>query len=227
MSRVLIVMAKAPLPGLAKTRLQRETGLSLEDVARLADAFVRDTLAVCAAVDDARTLVCHAPPESAEWFRAVAPAAVLAPQVEGDLGQRMRAAFEVAFAGGATRAVMIGTDAPHLAASTLRTAFEALERADCVLGPAEDGGYVLIGLRRPCPGLLTDIAWSTDRVLEQTLERARDSGVRCEILPASFDVDGAADLERLARLLDAEPERCPETARVLAELGGRGGTPRG
>lgn len=222
MSRALIVLAKAPLPGFAKTRLQRETGIASADVARLAEAFVRDTLAVCAATEGARTLVCHAPPESADWFRAIAPGAGLAAQVDGDLGARMRAAFDRAFAGGATRAVMIGTDAPHLGADTVEAAFAALERADCVLAPAEDGGYVLIGLRRACPGILAGIAWSTSRVLEQTLERARELGVRCELLPAEFDVDGAADLERLARLVAAEPERCPHTARVLGSLAARG-----
>lgn len=130
----------------------------------------------------------------------------------------MRAAFDGAFAGGATRAVMIGTDAPHIAADTLSAAFDALERADCVLVPADDGGYCLIGLQRPRPELLDGIAWSTDVVLEQTLARAREAGIRCELLPASFDVDGAADLERLARLLAAEPERCPATAHVLDAL---------
>lgn len=217
-SRALVVMAKAPLAGYAKTRLQRETGLPPEAVARLAEAFLRDTLATCAEVSEARTILCHAPASSAEFFRAIAPDAELAAQAEGDLGARMRAAFDAAFAGGATRAVMIGTDSPHLTAETLRDAFAALDRSDCAIGPAEDGGYVLIGLSRARPELLLDIDWSTERVLEQTLARARAAGIVCELMPATFDVDGAADLDRLARFVDAQPRRCPATAQALAAL---------
>jgi rSAM/selenodomain-associated transferase 1 len=213
---VLILMAKAPLPGLAKSRLV-DGGLDPVLVARLADAFLRDTLDLCARADGARLLVAYAPRAAEAWFRTAAPSAELVPQVEGDLGTRIAAAFEAAFARGALRAIAIGTDTPHLPAERLSEAWAALESNDCVLGPASDGGYYLVGLRRPRPQLFAGIAWSTPRVLAETLERARALWLRTITLREESDVDERADLDRLSRALVAAPGRAPRTARVLRE----------
>jgi rSAM/selenodomain-associated transferase 1 len=217
--RALVVMAKAPLPGFAKTRLQRELGLADDEIARIAEAFLRDTLAACREASAAEIRVHFAPDDAAEVLRRIAPDVALVPQVDGDLGARMHAAIRAAFDAGSARVVVLGTDTPHVAAATLRSAFDALERAECVLGPAEDGGYWSIGLRSPRLLLFEGVEWSTPRVLQQTLQRALESGTSCIQLAPDYDVDGARDLARLARGIERGELRCDATARALAALG--------
>ncbi|MCC6406689.1 MAG: TIGR04282 family arsenosugar biosynthesis glycosyltransferase [Planctomycetes bacterium] len=217
-SSALIVIAKAPLRGFAKTRLVGERGLDADAVARLADAFVRDTLRACARVSGVRRVVCFAPREAEAYFRELAPDALLVPQGEGDLGARLSGAFDAVFASGATRAVLIGMDTPHVEPKLLERAFRELEHADCVLGPASDGGYYLIALRERRPEVFRRIEWSTPRALAQTLERAREAGLATVLIDEVFDVDGGADLARLEALLGADGEPCPRTARVLADV---------
>jgi hypothetical protein len=115
-------------------------------------------------------------------------------QSDGDLGRRLLAAFTAARDAGIGRAVMVGTDCPELQAAHLEQALQALGDHDLVLGPAADGGYYLIGARRPCPGLFRDMPWSTDRVLALTLARARDAGLRVRLLDLLRDLDTADDL---------------------------------
>ena len=116
------------------------------------------------------------------------------PQGEGDLGMRMEDAFRDAFSRGAGRVVLVGTDCPGLDAPVMRAAFAALRRKDLVLGPATDGGYWLIGLRRPVPALFAEMPWSTDSVLERTRERARSLGLSVHTLEPLPDVDRPEDL---------------------------------
>jgi rSAM/selenodomain-associated transferase 1 len=129
------------------------------------------------------------PAEAREWATHHARC-----QPEGDLGARMATAFEAAFAAGAGRVAVIGTDCPGLRASHLTQAFAELETADLVLGPATDGGYYLLGLREPRPELFANKTWSTDSVLADTLADARRLGLRVALLPELRDVDTAADL---------------------------------
>lgn len=216
--RLLVLLAKAPLPGLAKTRLVDGRAVDRALAARLAEAFVRDTLDLCLRAAGERVLVAYAPRESADWFRSAAPGAALCPQVDGDLGARIAAAFDAAFALDAERVVMIGADTPHLRPERIEAAYAALERHACVLGPAADGGYYLVGLRQPRPELFAGLAWSTPRVLAETLERAQASGLSVDLLPEEHDVDEIADLRRLARELAQDPQRCPRTAEILREV---------
>jgi len=116
------------------------------------------------------------------------------PQGEGDLGVRMESAFREAFSRGAGRVVLLGTDCPGLDATVMRAASTALRRKDLVLGPATDGGYWLIGLRRPAPALFADMPWSTDSVLARTLGRARSLGLSVRTLEPLPDVDRPEDL---------------------------------
>jgi rSAM/selenodomain-associated transferase 1 len=216
--KTLIVIAKAPLPGYAKTRLVGERGLDANAVAELADAFLRDTLRAIAGLADVDVQISFAPREAEARFRELAPRATLVPQVDGDFGARLDGAFRSAFARGATRAVLIGMDTPQIRAELCERAFAELERVDCVLGPARDGGYYLIALCEPRPALFTRIAWSTPRALTDTLARARESGLSTALLAELADVDDATDLARLERELAADGEPCPHTARVLAAL---------
>ena len=97
---------------------------------------------------------------------------------------------------GADRTVVIGTDCPALTAGHLERAFQALETSDAVLGPTHDGGYYLIGLRRPEPELFSEIAWSTEAVLTQTRSAADGLGLRVALLDTLHDLDNADDLHR-------------------------------
>jgi len=113
---------------------------------------------------------------------------------------------------------VIGADTPHLSPERVDEAFEALAAADCVLGPARDGGYYLIGLTAPRPGLFQGIAWGTAGVLGATLAAAADLGLRVACLREERDIDERADLEWLAERLLAAPGGCPHTAEVLRDL---------
>jgi uncharacterized protein len=116
------------------------------------------------------------------------------PQATGDLGERMRLAFQSAFGTGSKRVVTIGIDCPELDAATLAQAFLALQEHDLVLGPATDGGYYLIGLRSLIPELFSGIDWGTDQVFRQTIAVAEAKGLAIATLTPLTDVDRPEDL---------------------------------
>ena len=219
--RRLIIFAKAPLPGQAKTRLCPP--LRPEEAARLAESFLLDEVETFNQLEEVQVTVAYAPARGYEVFRRLLGDAFLpwlSPQSGGDLGERLLAAFR-----GACPAwwpvVVIGSDSPDLPPSLIERAFEALEadEADVVLGPTVDGGYYLVGMRQPHPHLFQDIPWSTDRVLETTLERLEERGLTGLTLPLWEDVDTIEDLERLReRLTDAPPLVAPRTRAVLRQL---------
>jgi rSAM/selenodomain-associated transferase 1 len=211
--RALVVVAKAPLPGVAKTRLAA-AGIGEVRAAALAKAFLRDTLEHCSRLRAERFLA-YDPASAHELFRAFDPAARLLPQGEGDLGARLARIVRAVFDAGAARALVLGADVPHLQPRWLEGAFERLEGAGAVLGPAEDGGYWLIGVRAPCDALFREIPWSTPAVASTTRERAREAGLELALAERTFDVDREPDLERLRRLLAADPARAPRTAQLL------------
>jgi hypothetical protein len=115
-------------------------------------------------------------------------------QSEGDIGDRMASAFQASFAAGMTAGVLIGSDCPDLNVSLMAEAFQLLRQHDLVLGPALDGGYYLIGLRRLIPELFTGIPWSTAEVLQQTITIAKRLGLAVAKLPLLSDVDRPEDL---------------------------------
>ncbi|MEP0787317.1 TIGR04282 family arsenosugar biosynthesis glycosyltransferase [Trichocoleus sp. DQ-A1] len=125
------------------------------------------------------------------------------PQGKGDLGQRMKSAFQTAFAAGMEGVAIVGTDCPGLDAKIMAQAFEQLNGHDLVLGPAMDGGYYLIGLRRVIPELFAGINWGTSEVREKTVAIAISLGLAVAYLPSLFDVDRPEDLEKL-RVLNFE-----------------------
>ncbi len=127
------------------------------------------------------------------------------PQGPGDLGDRMARAFRTAFASGATGAVLVGTDCPGITAALARQAFERLATADLVLGPAADGGYYLIGLRRPVPRLFAGVSWGRDTVLRETLQRAEQLGLTASLLITLPDVDRPEDLPEWRRAKCTSP----------------------
>lgn len=192
----VIVMAKAPRPGYAKTRLI--PALGAEGAAALAARLLEASVTQALAAGTAGVDLCCAPDAEHLAFAGLAQAQGLrlSAQGEGDLGARMARAFERHLAPGRA-ALMIGTDAPALDAAMLQQAARALQDADAVFVPALDGGYALIGLRRAAPWLFGDMAWSTASVMADTRGRLRAAGLRHIELPPVADIDEPADLAHL------------------------------
>ena len=194
---MLGIFAKAPVPGRVKTRLAADIGAE-----EAADWYARAIRVVfqrsAKAWRGAERVLFFDPPDAEAVFAAMpcVPQQRVA-QVPGDLGARMCAAFDYCFERGADRPVLIGSDAPTLPMERVGKAWQALAANDLVLGPATDGGYYLIGLRRRCPELFADVAWSTDTVLDTTQARAARSGLTTHLLDVWSDVDTGADLEAL------------------------------
>jgi rSAM/selenodomain-associated transferase 1 len=186
----LIIFLKAPRAGHVKTRLAREIGpeAALAAYGTLVNRLIGN-LSSLASVE-LRFAPDDAVHEIEAWRREGWQSR---PQCAGDLGDRLRTAFDEAFARGARRAVIIGSDCPYLTVTDLRLAFTALKSHDLVLGPATDGGYWLIGLRRSCPRLFSRIPWSTGVVFHETLRRARLANLKVKSLRRLSDVDTASD----------------------------------
>lgn len=192
----LIVFAKAPVPGLAKTRLI--PALGAEGAAALAERLLRHAVAAGAAARLAGLELCATPDASHPVFRELASAFSLrlSEQGEGDLGARMHRALSRVLAQGQS-VLLIGTDAPALGAATLQAAAAALRDHDAVFVPALDGGYALVGLQQPAPALFVDMHWSTAQVMAETRRRAASAGLRWAELPAVSDIDLPDDLVHL------------------------------
>jgi len=195
----LMVFARAPVPGQVKTRLIPSMGPSAATV--LYEQLVLHCLSIAI---DARLgpvdLWCT-PSVSHPFFLQCAQKFPIAlfKQAGGDLGHRMVYALRKTLKK-TSHALLIGTDCPSLTRDDLREAAEGLRRGiDAVIGPAEDGGYVLIGLRRCAPELFTGISWGTGSVLHQTRLRLRDLGWKWNELSERWDVDRPEDVERLKR----------------------------
>lgn len=190
------VFARAPVPGAAKTRLMPRLGA--DGAAELQQRFIAHALetATAAALGPV-TLFC-APDRSHPFFAACAArfGIALADQRGADLGARMRHACE-ALLGTVQRILIIGSDCPALTPGHLRHAARRLDEQDAVVWPAEDGGYVLIALRRPAPTLFEGIDWGSNLVMAQTRERLRMLGWRWDEPEPLWDVDRAEDYDRL------------------------------
>lgn len=209
-------MAKAPRAGLAKTRLI--PALGPEGAAALAQAFVIDSAARARAVAEAYVI---ASPDVACDALATLTGLPAVPQGEGDLGARIVTAFAALFARGHTPVLLIGADTPTLPAGHLAAALALLaeDPRRAVFGPTADGGYWTVGLAAPAPALFDGIAWSTPRVLDETLAAAARAGIAVALAPPWHDIDEPDDLAVLASQLAADPAAAPATRAALAALG--------
>jgi uncharacterized protein len=189
----LVVFLKHPRPGGVKTRLAAAIGP--EAAAGLYRALAEQVLeATTPSAGDYERLVFFDPPESLPQMRDWLPGLRLMAQSGEDLGARMAGAFARAFARGARRVAIVGTDAPGVSRATVREALSALDAADVVIGPADDGGYYLIALGAPRPELFADIEWSTPSVADVTQARAQAAGLAVHWLPRRRDIDTLDDL---------------------------------
>lgn len=193
----LVIFAKAPLAGFAKTRLI--PALGAEGAATLARSMLSHTLVQALAAGMQAVELCMSPaPSDPAWKDVALPHAVeRREQGEGDLGVRMDRAIQRALAQQQGSVLLIGTDCPALSAAHIAEADRQLEQHDAVLIPAADGGYVLIGLKAPGPSLFTGMAWSTPVVAADTLHRMASLNLRVWQGPLLHDIDEQADLEHL------------------------------
>jgi hypothetical protein len=222
MTAVLYVAARAPRPGFAKTRLGQ--GIGHDQANALYAAFVQDLAARLAGA-----------PFPVGWYvtpadawddlaplayrpgRLGPPAGPVLVQGPGDWAARQQALFAGAPGRGEQRTILIASDSPQLTLAPILEAFALLERHDLVLGPVDDGGYYLVGMRGPYP-VLGGVRMSTGTVLDEIVARAERLGLSVELVAPTFDVDEAGDLARLAALV-ARRDDLPATRAALVRLG--------
>jgi uncharacterized protein len=211
--RALVVIAKEPVPGAVKTRLAATLGA--EGAARVAAAMLADTLAGMVEVD-AEPWVCFAPPDAGMRMARLAPGFGLLAQVEGDLGDRLAGCMAALLGRGADQVVIVGADTPQVPRATYEAAFGLLDQVDVVLGPAQDGGYYLVGAKAALPELFVGVPMGTDAVLQVTMQRAVRRRLRVGTVPMLRDLDRLEDLQ--AALAAGELQASPRTGPVVADL---------
>jgi rSAM/selenodomain-associated transferase 1 len=215
-------MAKAPREGEVKTRLL--DALSPEEARRLHVAFLSDTFALMEDVRDEREelslALCYTPEGEEEAFEQVErEGSLMIPQRGENLGERLTNCFADLFALGFESVIVIGADSPTLPGEYVFDAFECFETdEDVVIGPTEDGGYYLVGMRKLHMRIFEDIPWGGVGALDATVERAREAALNLVLLPEWRDVDTAEDFERLKRDLEGNRDFAKFTRRFLKEL---------
>jgi rSAM/selenodomain-associated transferase 1 len=188
----LLIFARHPELGRVKTRLA--AGIGAEAALAVYEELLQHTYNATASVAAHKTVWLAEAPTTAGSLPAVWNTYEQQLQFPGDLGLKMQAAFSHAFSHGAKAAVIIGTDCPGLTTALLTQAYAALTTHDVVIGPAEDGGYYLLGMNELYQDLFANKSWSTDSVLTHTVADAARLGLRVAQLPTLRDVDDAADL---------------------------------
>lgn len=198
MTKGLIIFAREPLPGRVKTRLAQDIGD--QAAIEIYTAMLEDTLEQANRLDSVQPLLFWSLETSTLPVLNQYPQISMHAQQGKDLGERMAAALAHSFNTGFCPCCIIGTDSPDLPAKHIHEAFELLERdeSDVVFGPANDGGYYLVGLRKTWSGLFEGIPWSTSVVLEENLRQAKMLGLRTSLLPSWYDIDTLEDLRRLS-----------------------------
>jgi len=220
----LAVMTKAPRAGQVKTRLVPP--LTPDEAAQLNICFLRDTAAAittaCGAT--ARAVAVYTPLGAESAYVDILPREFeLLPQRGDGFGERLALAAADLFQCGFLSVCLIDSDSPTVSADVYEKAVELLLKSGdrVVLGPSDDGGYYLIGMKRSWPKLFEGIDWSTERVLEQTKLCATELGIDVALLPTGYDVDDASTLRRLRGELLRETSNskvAPDTRKFLAEL---------
>ncbi len=197
-NRIAGVFAKQPLPGMVKTRLCPP--LSPRQAADLYRICLQETVSRMGSLTGCELALCYSGDE--DWFAHNFPGVMLVPQCGEELGERMAQCLSHWLATGYEAALLIGSDTPDLPLERIEQAFSALVNADLVHGPAVDGGYYLVGESIHHPQLYQGIAWSTGKVLEQTLAKAARLDLRSVLLEPWDDLD---DLSALRRLMARTP----------------------
>jgi uncharacterized protein len=213
---VVVIMAKQPQPGRTKTRLSPP--LTVDEAARLYEVMLLDTIELVSGLKGCDLAIAITPQEARPYFESITPPGSLLLPVDGvNIGDCLAQSLRRLLSLGYAQALALSADGPSLPIEYLQQAVDLLEENDLTLGPGHDGGYYLIGIKRPEPSLFGGIAWSTPHVLPQTLVRIRQLGWRYALTPQWYDIDTASDLERLISDLESlPPDRLPNTRDFLA-----------
>ncbi len=213
--RVLVIMAKAPRPGVVKTRLA--SSLSSEAATAFYRCLLDDTLALARSLDDVQVAI-MCPDSHANELAQLAgdDVNVVAQKGEG-LAAGLTSVFAHFTADHQQRTIAFNSDSPHLPPSVLKDAFEILSAHDLVIGPTYDGGYYLVGAKTSHPTLFAHDGMGTSSALETLLSRAQALKLSVGFAASFYDIDIADDLTRLADELRLAPARAPKTARWLRE----------
>jgi hypothetical protein len=208
-------MAKAPKPGVVKTRLAQS--LPLEAVVELYRCLLDDTLALARSLDGVDVAIMCPASDVEDLSRAVGDSIPIVAQSGDGLAAGLTSVFAHFAEAGRRRIVAFNSDSPHLPASVLVSAFRALAQSDVVVGPTHDGGYYLVGATASHPGLFAGDGLGTTNAYEALLGRTRALGLSVSLTDAFYDIDVAEDLSRLAAELQSVPGRAPRTAQWLME----------
>ncbi|MBU3967089.1 MAG: TIGR04282 family arsenosugar biosynthesis glycosyltransferase [Euryarchaeota archaeon] len=215
----IVIMAKAPIPNRVKTRLTPP--LKPEEASLLYHNFLLDKLEQVKSIE-AHRYVAYTPQTSESFFRSIMPPGFsLISQKGEDLGEKLSNVSNGLFAQGAEKVVMLDSDTPNLPTDPIREALSGLDEVDVVLGPCEDGGYYLIGMRSWVQELFRGIPWSTADVAKMTVKKAHALSLRVLLLERWYDVDTIIDLKRLKRDLGQPAENyffCENTYRAISSL---------
>ncbi len=190
----LIIMAKQPIVGSTKTRLTPY--LTPVEAAQLYEALLRDTIALSGRLGDmADLLIAFTPPDSVGYFREISPPEARLLPVEGrHIGECLEKGLGWSFDQGYRKALAFNSDGPSLPLAVLQQAITSLDEAEVVIGPSQDGGYYLIGMKRLYGELFQGIRWSTDQVLNQTVAQAHALNLKTFFTQTWYDIDTADDL---------------------------------
>lgn len=212
----VLLMAKQPQAGRTKTRLCPP--LSPQQAADLYEALLKDTLALVSSLSGIQLAIAVSPAGAVGYFQGICPLGTLLLPVEGEtIGVCLEKGIGALLERGFQKVLALNTDGPSLPGEYLSQAVALLDGHDLVLGPGEDGGYYLVGMKQPQAAIFQDIPWSTSEVLERTLRQARAAGLRTALTPPWYDVDTPADLQRLQAELDSLPgDRLVHTRGFLA-----------
>jgi rSAM/selenodomain-associated transferase 1 len=215
---LLIIFVKAPRLGAVKTRLAKQIGT--KNAQQLYCALVEDLLQNIIGPDTFDISISvwpqDAESEVRDWLNWTGQLSI---QAGDSLGDKLQHAFETGFARGYERIIIIGSDLPELSHSTIMLGFKQLGRYPLVLGPAQDGGYYLIGLTKLNTGLFIDINWSTSEVLNKTFENAKRAGLAYFLLPEMRDIDEYDDIQiKWRELKYMKNKNLPRTRKALQSI---------
>src|SRR5262245_23767992 len=214
-NRTLVIMAKAPRPGMVKTRLMER--LPSSGVTALYCCLLEDTLALARSLTDVDVAVMCPEQDRDELVRLLGNTVPVAAQQGNGLVAGLTSVFRHFTGDSQGRVIAFNSDSPHLAPSVLDNAFEKLVTHDVVVGPTHDGGYYLVGAKADYPSLFESDGMGTRSALDRLLARAKSLQLSTDFTDAFYDIDTANDLIRLARELQFAPEKAPRTAGWLKE----------
>lgn len=216
---LLIIFAKYPEPGKVKTRYQPD--LTTEQSSQLYRAMVEDLVNNLSDNSLFDLQVYFWPPErSVDMQRWLSDQNIFL-QIDGDLGAKMAHAVEQSTLKGYQKSIIIGSDLPDIQPNLIEKAIHELESSDVVLGPTDDGGYYLIGMKHWHPGLFDNVAWSTELTFQQTFENIQHQQLSHHLLPVRADIDTISEVRQLAAATQSDSSlrsRIPKTSQVLASF---------